>query len=393
MLSKTITTLLTAGSLATAASIAMPRETTTPQQDATKNLVIGGPTTIQLATFDGSSFTLGESNVTAGTAPSWLRWKSSINTLYAVDENGVNLNIFTLDEAKKVPTFVSSVTQSSGVVFLEFNTDQTRMVGAAYGNGTVDVWDVSAETPKLIKTLTVEGTLGPDPASQTAHHPHQALLDPTGRYFLINDLGGDQILILDSQDDKYEFADPVHLPAGSGPRHGGFIKTGNSTYYVVATELSNEVFLYELTYGDQLTFKQISKQSTYGTDAPANATSAAAGELQVASNNKDVYISNRLSGNADGDSLAHFQFADGALTYVAAIPTQGTLPRMFSLSLDESVVFVANQGGDKGLVAFKRCTTGGTLYPDALASIANADLVPAGLEGTPNVGPQFVQEI
>ncbi|KAI0148429.1 putative isomerase YbhE [Xylariaceae sp. FL1272] len=390
MIPKTITTLLTVGSLATAASIAMPRETTTPTQDATKNLVIGGPATIQLATFDGSSFTLGASNVTAGTAASWLRWKSSTNTLYAVDENSANLNIFTLDKAKENPTYVSTVTESTGVVFLEFDAEQTRMVGAAYGNGTVDVWNVEAETPKLIKTLTVLGTLGPD---QTAHHPHQALLDPTGRYFVINDLGGDQILILDGQDDKFEFADPVALPAGSGPRHGGFIKSGDSTYYVVACELSNEVFLYELAYGDQLTFKQVSKQSTYGTDPPANATSAAAGEVQIASNNKDVYISNRLSGNADGDSLAHFQFENGALTYVAAIPTQGILPRMFSLSLDESVVFVANQGGDSGLVAFKRCTTSGTLYPDALASVANADLVPEGLEGTDNVGPEFVQEI
>lgn len=44
---------------------------------------------------------------------------------------------------------VQEATGSSGVVSLAFNKDQTVLVGAAYGEGQVDVWNVSASDGNL----------------------------------------------------------------------------------------------------------------------------------------------------------------------------------------------------------------------------------------------------
>ncbi|KAI8625626.1 putative isomerase YbhE [Xylariaceae sp. FL1651] len=393
MLRKTLTVLLTIASMATATPFNMRRQSTTHK------LTIGGPAQILTADFDGSSFSITSKNVTTGSIPSWLRFKvHTSNTLYAVNENGSDINVFAIDPTTGGNlTYVTSANGSSGVVFLEFNTDQTRMVGAAYGSGMIDVWDLTAtnSTPKILKQIEVGGPLGP---GQAGHHPHQALLDPTRRFMIVPDLGGDQLLVLDTQDDKYEITSNVSLPAGSGPRHGGFIVADNRTFYTVACEPSSMVVLYQLTYTDSgLVLTHISTQSTYGAlFPPANATSAAAGELVVASNNKDVYISNRLSGN-ETDSIAHFVFdADKtALNFVNTVSSGGLLPRHMSLSIDDaqSLMFVANQGGNSGLAAFSRCHVTGKLSAEPIATKPNADLVAPGLEGQPNMGPQFVQEI
>lgn len=51
------------------------------------------------------------------------------------------------------------------------------MVGAAYGEGTIDVWDVSARdgTMELLKEFPVGGTLGPVAGRQDSPRKHSRL--------------------------------------------------------------------------------------------------------------------------------------------------------------------------------------------------------------------------
>lgn len=44
---------------------------------------------------------------------------------------------------------VQEAAGSSGVVSLAFNKDQTVLVGAGYGEGRIDVWNVSESNGKL----------------------------------------------------------------------------------------------------------------------------------------------------------------------------------------------------------------------------------------------------
>lgn len=402
---KSFTTLMTLGM----AAAAPYRSIMSSRQDApaTSKLLIGTPGQILTADFDGTSFAITSTLSQPGKAPSWLLYSQDNSAAYANDENSPDLNLLKLDGSSAHPTVASTAQGTTGVVSLAFNADKTQLVGASYGTGSFDVWNVAEDgSLTLLKNVELTGPTGPKPA-QTQHRAHQALLDPSGRYFVIPDLGGDALAVVDSQGNgSYSITSTVNVGSGSGPRHGGFVSVNGgrqASHYVVATELSSELVLFELTYGadSSLDFKQTQRLSTYGEAfPPATPATAAAGEL-VVSNGGHIYVSNRLSGNAT-DSISHFVLeADGSqngtaqLRFADTVSSGGAVPRMFSLSTDadQSHVFVANQGGGLGLVALKRDPETGALGPDPVASLPVADLVAPEFKGQENVGPQFVQQI
>ncbi|KAI1840881.1 hypothetical protein JX266_012891 [Neoarthrinium moseri] len=358
-----------------------------------RNLIVGAPGQILSYSFDGKVFA-NHANVTeAGTSASWMIFKYP-NLLYAVDENSNSTRVFNFNPVDSTLSAepVSAANGSSGVVSLAFDKNQTHLVGASYSQGQVDVWDISPTdgSLKLLKQVPLPGPTGPA-AAQAVHRAHQAVLDPTGQFFAIADLGGDAIHFLDTS--SWEItSSAVVKPAGAGPRHGAFIGGEDMClpkYYVVACELKSLIILYELSQTDdgKMELKNPQTLSTYG-DAfpPNNATSAAAGELIASHNERDIYVSNRLTGNAT-DSISHFVVKDGKLQFADQISSGGSIPRQLSFSTEESFVFGTNQGGDSGLVAFQRNMEDGTL--SALAALSNSEI---SAQGT-NLGPQFVQEI
>jgi 6-phosphogluconolactonase (cycloisomerase 2 family) len=320
---------------------------------------------------------------------SWMAFVAP-NLLYAVDENSNELRLFELDLKANKLKLKTKKTGSTGVVHLEFNPDKTRLVGAAYGNGTIDVWNTENSGLEFVKTLKSPGKLGPDEERQDASHPHQANLDPSGRYFAVNDLGTDSVVLIDSKDDAYKIAKNIPVKAGCGPRHGVFYPSGSkkATHYIVACELSNQALVYSVSYEQNtLAFKHYQSISTYGKDAPAkDIKKAAVGEIILAPNNKDVYISNRVSGQKT-DSIAHFTIAEcGTLTYAETVSSGGLLPRMMSFSLTGKHIFVGNQDGTNGLVALKRS-------PDGKLTEKPVATLPGSAFGEAQFGPQYVQQI
>lgn len=348
---------------------------------------------IQLATYDGSAFT-NTMNATVTGAPTWVEFVEP-NKLYAVDEWGTDMRLYHLElqgENGTGPTLspqpVASAQGSSGVVHLEFTQDKTRMVGAAYGSGSIDVWDTTGDQLKLITTIKSEGEPGPVKPNQETAHPHQAVLEPSGRYFAVNDLGTDEILVIDSADDAWEVVNTVPTPAGCGPRHGVFYgasaEASEATHYLVVCELSNTVISYALTYEDaSLAFTEAGQASTFAGEAPEG---AAAGELALASDNTNLYASNRLTGGKS-DSIARFTVTDGVPTLVDEKSTHGTLPRMFSLSTSEDEIFIGNQNGPEAVVALKR-TADGEVADSPAASLPLSEF--GGAEG---FGPAYIKQI
>lgn len=346
---------------------------------------------IQLATYDGTAFT-NTLKATIPGAPTWVEFVEP-NKLYAVDEWGTDLRLYHLDlqgANGTGPTLsaepVALAEGSSGVVHLEFSQDKTRMVGSSYGAGTIDVWDTTGDQLTLIKTITSTGQPGPVKPNQDAAHCHQAVLEPSGRFFAVNDLGTDEILIIDSADDAFEHVSSVSTPAGCGPRHGVFhassAEATEATHYIVVCELSNTVISYALTYTDSdLTFEEVGQASTFVGEAPEG---AAAGELAIAPDNINLYASNRLSG--DTDTIARFHITDGVPTLIDEKSTHGALPRMFSLSTSGEELFVANQNGPEAVVALKR-SADGEIADAPSASLPLADFGEAGF------GPAYIKQI
>lgn len=369
-----------------------------------KLLIGGGPSgSVLAADFDGTSITIVANNTIPGSSASWLLFRENTNILYAVDENSDTTRLFNFDAATNALTLVQNATGSSGVVFLDFTADGNSMVGASFGQGTVDVWDLAPETGALTlrKQIISNDPLGPNLERQDKPHPHQALLDTSGRFFVVPDLGTDTLLIIDSAEDAFTVSNRIRVETpGCGPRHGVFfppVPAGGAareaTHYFLVCEMLSLVLVFEVSYtGATIELDHVQSLSTFGTDfPPADAAGTTAGEIQVSVDGRDVYVSNRGTGN-ETDSISHFGVEGGvdggvSLGFRDVVSTRGRVPRMFSLALGaERFVFVANQGGELGLVAFRR-NADGSLVTEPAASL------PLGVFGVEGFGPQFVQQI
>lgn len=365
-------------------------------------ILMSAPGYIGISEFDGTSFTT-TLNATVPGNPSWVEYVAP-NKVYAVDETGTDMRLFHLDlgvAGVSKPTLSDAIakgTGSSGNVHLVFTPDHTRMVSASYGAGTIDIWNVEDDKVKLIKTIESKGELGPHKPNQDQAHPHETVRDPTGRFFLVNDLGTDQILFLDSKADAWDQIGSADAPAGCGPRHGTFFPEGApATHYIVACELSNDVVVYSVQYGDDAD----SLSSAHGNaSAPFGLTKvqatksfvgavpdgAAAAEVALTPDSKTLYVSNRLTGAAS-DNVARFDVSeDGKISIVDETKCDGVQPRHFSLGDDGSLLIVANQNGENAVSAFS-LDKDGSIVKDAVAHI------PMKAFGGPDAGPTYIKQI
>lgn len=292
-------------------------------------------------------------------------------------------------------TLVQNATGSKGVAFLEFTKDKAVMVGAAYKQGSIDVWDLDQDdgTMTLRKQINVGGTPGPVAGRQDSAHPHQMLLDPTGAFFVAPDLGTDSLIVIDSTNFDIQSRTAV-TPAGAGPRHGAFFPFGTSgkpTHYFLACEIASLVKVFELEYTNTtINFTEVQSRSTFGAAfPPADPVAASAGELVIDPANKNLYVSNRLTGNTT-DSISHFSInindKDAPLTFVDQVSSGGVAPRMFSLASNDDVLFSTNQDSGLELLALTKDATTGSLTEDPVASVDFGTF-------TKGKGLQFVVEI
>lgn len=328
--------------------------------------------------------------------PSWMAFVKP-NLLYTVDENSANTRLFHIDFNGKKIEHVKSERASTGVVHLEINKFRPAMLGSAYGNSSVDVWNIYDGQLQLQQTIPITDQVGPVTDRQDKPHPHQTVMDPSGRYFAVNDLGTDKIVILDSHNNVYNVVNHVPVsPPGCGPRHGAFYPVGadRATHYILLCEIKNLVILYSLEYNLEkgIDFQYEQTFSTFGSPQAMPAT-AAAGELVLTPDNKHVYVSNRLTGG-DAETIAHFKIVGGdgdasksnmKLEFVGLTSTFGRLTRMFSLSLCGRYLYIGNQDGELGFVALKR-NSDGTLVNKVAAGIPLIEF------GGEKAGPAFVQE-
>lgn len=367
--------------------------------------VIARPGHLYLASCDAttSSFTITYDLPFDGT-PSWLTLHPNEPTIYVVDEDSSNLYRFHFDPSSATPfTRREAVSNASpGLVYLDFNKTATRLAGAAFSNSTMDVYDTEIGAfKKLDKHLVSSAKTGPVTHIQDAPHPHQILCDPTGRYFAVNDLGTDEILLIDSKDDAFNIVNRIVVePAGSGPRHGAFYPAGGdvASHYILLCELSNTIVVYSLTYtADNILFTQTSSVSSFGPQGPPVAT-ARAGHFELLPDNRHVYISNRLTERAS-DSIAHFRVVHEGehptLEFISEVPTNGILPRMFCV-MDKGTgdVVATNEKSDWGITIFGRDPKTGVLENKPKLSVPMTEFMSdEEKKAKPNNGPKFVLHV
>ncbi|EHK46687.1 hypothetical protein TRIATDRAFT_317625 [Trichoderma atroviride IMI 206040] len=365
-----------------------------------RRLLIARPGHIYLATYNSASPSLTiDLDLPVAGNPSWFAVSpADPSLLYTFDENTATTLLYKLDLAANSLTKVAERNDGSeGVCHLGLGKDGAIMVGSSWASGTMDIWNTSNGSLEFVKTMPSKDAVLD--AGRVAR-AHQAVLDPTGRWFVVNDLGTDSLLVLDSAAAGVPIVNRVRVPDGSGPRHGVFYSSGGgddapATHYMLLCEKSNRVIVFALEYADEgIGFTPLGSYSTFMEgDAESERTAgAAAGEIALSRDGRHVYTSNRLL-NSPTETIAHFRVLEGeqgpSLELVGETSTGGKHPRMFSVSRDGGELFVGNQEGEWAVVVLKR-RDDGTLEEEPVAGIRMHELVKPGGDER---GPMFVLEV
>ncbi|KAI1798816.1 hypothetical protein F4811DRAFT_566124 [Daldinia bambusicola] len=228
--------------------------------------------------------------------------------------------------------------------------------------------------------------------------PREAILEPTGRYFIVANAGNRSLSFIDTLNDRYEVVGVKVVPDGVIPATMACVSIGGATYLVLVGGIETALALVRVTYTDsglELSTIQLGRPAVPEEDEPRMTGFAG---IVAASNQRDIYIWNRFSMDLSGH-IAHFRLTHDTdpprLVFVENTPTAGIQPRMVCLSSDDNQEFaiVANEIGDTGLAAFRRDPTTGRLDPNPAATLPTHLLATWGLPETVIKGPQVIFEI
>jgi 6-phosphogluconolactonase (cycloisomerase 2 family) len=196
---------------------------------------------------------------------------------------------------------------------------------------------------------------------QNAPHPHQVILDPTGDFLLVPDLGADQVRVyaIDRHSGRLNVCPSLNYTPGSGPRHGLFWKsTSDSAQAPVAmlytlSELSGHFNAFVVSYlpSGCLGFRETQSFVPYpGGHLPAGATPA---ELAMAGNS--LYASIRFDQRFfPNDSIATLaRSSNGTVTFNDISSSYGTIPRTFVVNKKGTLVAIGNQGSSNVAIVIR----------------------------------------
>lgn len=286
--------------------------------------------------------------------PSWLVVSPDRRQVYAVNENGPGqpdpvgrVSRLELDAAHRLTLREQVPSLSDEPTHAALAPDGRYLFVANYA--------VQADPGGLLAAvpLDAQGRLQPvvqvasyqaskaDPERQLSAHVHAAVVAPDGRHVLVADLGGDRVYGY-----RYDPSAPrplhasapafVQLPAGSGPRHLAFDRSGRHAYLTL--EMSGQVAL--LDYADgKLTLRQ-----TYDLFEPGFAGGNGAGAIHFSPDGRWLYAVNR----GDDDHIAVFAVdADSGRLQRIQRRASGHTAREFTFSPDGRFVLVAVQGENR----------------------------------------------
>ncbi|KAI1431888.1 putative isomerase YbhE [Xylaria sp. CBS 124048] len=287
----------------------------------------------------------------------WDQPSGTVKSFHAEEDGSLSL----IDGVELIAGPVSIAEFGAGLAIASYAGSGVSVVGVG-SNGHLDL--IQNETYTLDRP-------GPVRDRQEAPHPHQALLDPTGAFMLVPDLGADLIRVYRVDEDDLTLTDiaPLKVAPGSGPRHGAFKTTEDATYLYVVTELANTIIGYDVRYNADdhtLEFSELFTIPIHG-DGRALVATAAASEIQVTPDGDFLIVASRYENalcieNFDpnnsteivSDPLIVYAIDEetGLVDKIQEFPAGGSCPRHFSINSDGDLVAVGLQGD--GRVVFIR---------------------------------------
>ncbi|GKU08817.1 hypothetical protein FLAG1_12078 [Fusarium langsethiae] len=313
---------------------------------------------------NGHDLSLTSSSRDCQPSPNWLTLDKKNNVLYCLERGGPNptgsLNSFTVgnDGVLKHVAKVKAPREGVAGEIITGTNGKRGYFGASYTPGAASVFAIGEQgalTEPLQQVSPTIEKIGPIASRQEAAHLHHVIIDPTGKYVLTPDLGGDVVRVWSFDKDKLAPIAEVgslKAPAGSGPRHGFFkiSKTGE-TFLIFNGELDQKVYSYRVKYTRTgLSFTKVFEITSLNANFPPN--TAPISEISMSPDERFVVVSNREKSFATSiearsgpsDTLTTFLIKDdGTLEPVQAAPSGGWLPRQFSFNKAGDKIAVGHQ--------------------------------------------------
>lgn len=326
----------------------------------------GQPESIFIGSFDAETGALEIVDVVTGVPnPSYLTLSANGQFLYAVNEllaykgqAGGAISAFAIDAQSGGLTWLNTQPTLGGTpCYISLISDGQFALVANYAGGNVATLRISPDGRLGDPAVQQHYGHSINPERQQSPHAHCVLPDPTNQYILVADLGLDKILIyrLDGDAGKLiaHSTPEFRVKPGGGPRHMAFHPNGRYVY--VTHEFTSSVGVYGF---DALTGELCDIQSAQ--TIPDNFTdSNYCAEVRVAASGKFAYVSNR-----GHDSIPVFAVdeADGRLSTIGYVPTEGQMPRHFTIHASGEWLLVANHDSHR-VVVFRVDVQTGMLSP------------------------------
>ncbi len=293
--------------------------------------------------------------------PSWLELDATRTHLYCSNEiaefqgkKSGSVSAYSIDRSNGHLAPMNTVSTEGAIpAHISLHPSGKFLLIANYGAGNVAVRSIRPNgeiglTTDVQQYKGPAGSIHPTSAppgsfaisGHDAPHAHMIQADPSGRFVISTDLGGDKIMIwkFDLQNGKLTPNDPpsVSLPTGDGPRHFAFHPNGRWLYSLQEEASTLVLFHYDGEKGT-LTEKQTVSNLPKGF-VGTNFCS----EIRISSDGKFVYTANRLH-----DSISFFSIgAEGRLTYLGEDWTRGDYPRSITIDPTGNFIYSLNQHAD-----------------------------------------------
>ena len=294
--------------------------------------------------------------------PTWQVLSADHHILYSVSETGndgksqATVHALAIDPATGLLHERDAVASGGGgATHLALDPRSETLFVANYGTGTVAALPIAADG-SLDTAASVQQDRGSGPTPrQTGPHAHSVMLDPSGHFLIVADLGADRVFVyhFDPATRVLTPATPpfVAAAAGSGPRHTVFHPNGKLAF--INSELTGEITAYRW----DARHAALTPIKTVSTFAPGFDGKRSAAELALSKDGRFLYVSNRNEG-----SLVAYRVdaASGDLSEVQRLPAGSAIPWSFSIAPDGHWLLVANQVANN-VTVFRLDPTSGRL--------------------------------
>jgi 6-phosphogluconolactonase len=306
-------------------------------------------------------------------SPSFVAVSPSHKFLYAITERAArrdgtgSVSSYAIDPASGALKLINRVPAHGNTsAHLVVDASGKWLLVANYGSGSVASFALNADgSIGEMTDFKQHSGSSVNPHRQMGPHPHEAVMSPDNRFLLVPDLGLDKVFVyaLDAATGKLTLASTTDTRPGFGPRHMLFGKGGKFAYVLGEMASAVAVMSYDKKNGKLTLVENI---DTIPLQLTVENNSA---ELALSNDGLFLYATNR---GHDSVTVFKVNAANGKLTNVQNIPTQGHIPRGMSLDPDGTHLLTGNQNSDTITIFDRDTKTGKLTFASQMTDIPTA---------------------